>query len=239
MFVNYAHRGASEYAPENTIPSFDLGITMLANGIETDLQMTKDGKIVIFHDDVIDNKSNATGKISDYTYEELLKIDFGSWKDEKFAGTQIVLFEDFAKKYMCLDLTFAIELKEAGIEKEALEIMKKYANMDNVYVSSFKYEALENMHAVDPTVKLTWLVKDDITEENLAGLKKIGGTQISPRATLITPAGVELAKKHGVAIRLWGVKDPELMEEVYKYDTDGMTVNFPDKLYELMQRCPK
>ena len=77
MFVNYAHRGASEYAPENTMPSFELGLTMGANGIETDLQETKDGKIVMFHDNTIDDKSNGTGAIADYTYEELLKMDFG------------------------------------------------------------------------------------------------------------------------------------------------------------------
>lgn len=77
-FINYAHRGASAYAPENTMSSFKKAIQLGANGIELDLQQTKDGKIVIFHDKVIDKKSNGKGKIEDYTYQELYKLDFGS-----------------------------------------------------------------------------------------------------------------------------------------------------------------
>ena len=94
-FVNYAHRGASAYAPENTISAFEKGIELGADGIELDLQKTKDGKIVIFHDSVIDNKSNGKGKISDYNYDELLKLDFGRWFNNQ--SEKIVLFEDLQK----------------------------------------------------------------------------------------------------------------------------------------------
>ena len=88
MFINYAHRGASEYAPENTMSAFDMALQLGANGIELDLQRTRDGKIVIFHDNKIDNKSNKKGKISDYTYQELLDFDFGSWFDLKYKDEQ-------------------------------------------------------------------------------------------------------------------------------------------------------
>ena len=99
MFINYGHRGACAYAPENTMSSFKKALELGVNGIELDLQKTKDNKIVIFHDDIIDNKSNGKGKIRDYTYEELLKFDFGSWFDIKYKGEKIVLFEDFAKEF--------------------------------------------------------------------------------------------------------------------------------------------
>ena len=239
MFVNYAHRGASEYAPENTMPSFELGLSMGANGIETDIQRTRDGKLVLFHDRAIDEKSNGTGAIADYTYEELLQMDFGAWKDERFAGTKITLFEDFAKKFLPLDLIFAIELKVQGIAADAIAIMKQYGNMDHIFVSSFLFEALEEARAVDPDVKLTWLIKDPINEENIARLKTINGTQISPRATLVDAEQIALAKRHGLTVRLWGVKDTDIMQQVYPLDTEGMTVNFPDCLTELMKASPK
>jgi len=89
-FVNYAHRGASAYAPENTMSSFKKAFQLGSNGIELDLQKTKDGKIVIFHDKEIDKKSNGTGKISDYTYNELLEFDFGSWFGKEFKNEKIV-----------------------------------------------------------------------------------------------------------------------------------------------------
>lgn len=124
MFVNYAHRGSSAYAPENTMISFRKALQLGANGIELDLQRTKDGKIVIFHDKNIDKKSNGKGKISDYTYKKLLDFDFGSWFDIKYKDERIVLFENFAKEFLSKNLTFAIELKQEGIEKDVLDIIK-------------------------------------------------------------------------------------------------------------------
>ena len=91
-FFNYAHRGASSYAPANTMSSFKKAFQLGSNGIELDLKKTKDGKLVIFYDKEIDKKSNGTGKISDYTYNELLELDFGSWFGKEFKNEKIVLF---------------------------------------------------------------------------------------------------------------------------------------------------
>jgi len=236
MFVNYAHRGASEYVPENTQIAFDLGLKMGANGIETDLQETADGRLVLFHDDTIDNKSNGTGAIRDYTYAQLLELDFGSWKSPEFAGTKIMLFEDFAARYFHLDLTFAIELKVMGIAQKALEIIERYNALDKVYISSFLYDALVEARTAHSTVRLTWLITDPIQEDNIAKLRAIEGTQISPCARLATAEGVALAKQNGLAVRLWGVSNPAIMEQVCALDTEGMTVNFPDKLTEYLNR---
>ncbi len=235
MFINYAHRGASEYAPENTMSAFDMALELGANGIELDLQMTKDGKIVIFHDNKIDNKSNKKGEIKDYTYQELLNFDFGSWFNLKYKGEKIVLFEDFAKKFLSKKMTFAIELKEEGIEKETLNIIKKYATHDNIYITSFKYKALENMRKIDSNIKLSWLIQEKINKNNIDKLLKISGTQICPKADNVTKDDIELANKSGLRVRLWGVLNEEIMENVYKFDIDGMTVNFPDKLKHLME----
>lgn len=235
MFINYAHRGASEYAPENTMPAFDKALQLGANGIELDLQMTKDGKIVVFHDSKIDKKSNKTGKISDYTYQELLGFDFENWFSLKYKNENIVLFEDFAKKFLSKKLTFAIELKEEGIEKETLNIIKKYATHNNIYITSFKYKALENMRKLDSDIKLSWLIEDRINKNNIEELLKIKGTQICPKANNVTKNDIELAKKNGLKVRLWGVLDEKIMKDVYKLDIDGMTVNFPDKLKHLME----
>ena len=191
MFINYAHRGASEYAPENTMSAFDMALKLGANGIELDLQMTKDAKIV--------------------------------------------LFEDFAKKFLPKKLTFAIELKEEGIEKETFNIIKKYATHDNIYITSFNYKALENMRKIDSNIKLSWLIEEKINKNNIDKLLKINGTQICPKADNVTKDDIELANKSGLRVRLWGILNEEIMENVYKLDIDGMTVNFPDKLQHLME----
>ena len=235
MFINYAHRGASAYAPENTMTSFRKALQLGANGIELDLQQTKDGKIIVFHDNEIDKKSNGKGKISDYTYKELLDFDFGSWFDLKFKNEKIVLFEDFAKEFLSKKLTFAIELKQEGIEKDTLDIIKKYAMHDDIYITSFNYKSLENMRKIDSNIKLSWLIKEKINKNNIDKLLKINGTQICPKADNITRDDIELANKSGLRVRLWGVSNEQIMERVYKFDIDGMTVNFPDKLQHLIE----
>lgn len=234
-FINYAHRGASAYAPENTMSSFIKGVELGANGIELDLQKTKDNKIVIFHDDYIDNKSNGSGRIEDYTYDDLYKFDFGSWFDKKFNGEHIVLFEDFAKKFLNKDLTFAIELKVEGIEKETLEIINKYKKHDNIYITSFLYEALQNIRNIDNKIKLSWLINEEINNNNIDKLLKINGNQICPEACLVTEEGIKLAKKNNLGVRLWGISTEEIMKKVCNLDIEGMTVNFPDKLTKLLK----
>ena len=235
MFVNYAHRGASAYAPENTMTSFRKALQLGANGIELDLQQTKDGKIVIFHDKNIDKKSNGKGKISDYTYKELLDFDFGSWFNLKFKNEKIVLFEDFAKEFLSKELTFAIELKQEGIEKDTLDIVKKYATHDDIYITSFNFNALKNVRMIDSNIKLSWLIEEKINEDNVSKLLKIKGSQICPNAEHASPSGIELANKSGLGVRLWGVFNEDIMRKVFNFNIDGMTVNFPGKLKELME----
>lgn len=235
MLINYAHRGASAYMPENTMLAFNKAIELEATGIELDLQKTRDGKIVIFHDEYIDKKSNGTGQIEDYTYNELLKLDFGSWFDNKYKGERITLFEDFAKDFLNKDLTFAIEIKVKGIEKETLEIIKKYATHDNIYITSFSYNILKNIREIDNTIKIGWLIKEEINENNLEQLLKIKGNQICPKATLVTKESISMAKQYGIGVRLWKVSDEDIMKKVYKLDIEGMTVNFPDKLNKLLR----
>lgn len=235
-FIIYAHRGASAYAPENTKVAFEKAIELKANGIELDLQKTKDGKIVIFHDDYIDKKSNGTGKIEDYTYQELLELDFGSWFNDKYKNEKIVLFEDFARDYLDKDLTFAIELKVLGIEKEILEIINKYKVHNNIYITSFLYEALANVRKIDSNVKLSWLIENRISKENIEEILRVNGTQICPRASLVTKEDIKIANNNGLGVRLWEIDNEEIMKKVYKLNIEGMTVNFPDKLIKLLDK---
>ena len=235
MFVNYAHRGASAYAPENTMISFRKALQLGANGIELDLQRTKDGKIVIFHDKNIDKKSNGKGKISDYTYKELLDFDFGSWFDIKYKDERIVLFENFAKEFLSKNLTFAIELKQEGIEKDVLDIIKKYTTHDDIYITSFNFNTLNNVRAIDSNIKLSWLIEDRINIDNISKLLEINGIQICPNAEDVTIEDIKLANKSGVRVRLWGVSNEDIMRKAFNFNIDGMTVNFPDKLKELME----
>ncbi len=235
MFVNYAHRGASSYAPDSTEPAFDLGIEMKANGIETDMHATADGEIVLFHNEMLDGRSSGTGELKNYTLKELKEMDFGSWKDEKFKGEKIMTLKEFADKYFSLDMTFALEFKARGCEEKVLEILSRYDCRNKIYLTSFQYDILENVRKLDKDIRISWLVKS-FDQSVLDRLKLINGTQICPEASKTEQADVDLAHANGLEVRAWGVADETLMVKMYNMNIEGMTVNFPDKLYELMNK---
>ena len=84
--MNIAHRGASGYAPENTMAAFDKALEMKADYIEIDVQLSKDGEVVLMHDAMIDRTTDGSGTVDDYTLEELKQLDAGSWFGPQFAG---------------------------------------------------------------------------------------------------------------------------------------------------------
>ena len=229
-FINYAHRGASEYTPENTFLAFYTGIYMGANGIETDVQMTKDGILVLFHDDTITRLTGQEGAIKDYTLQELKQFTFehNDYKDK------IVVFEEFLDKFSYRDLTFAVEIKQAGIEPQIADTIRKYQIVDKCVVTSFMFDSIRAIKAYAPELTVGYL-KKDVTDETIAKLKAIGGEEICPLAKELTPEKVEKWHNEGLNVRAWGVVNEDLMQKVYDCGADGMTVNFPDKLTEYIR----
>lgn len=230
-FINYAHRGASEYMPENTLLSFYTGISMGANGIETDVRRTKDGVLVLFHDNTITRVTGEEGSIADYTLEELQQFTV---KKDGFED-KIVPFEEFLQKFSWRDLTFAIELKEDGTEEEVAELIRRYNAVEKTVVTSFHFEYIQKIKAYAPELRVGWLTKE-ITEEKLEMLKEIGGSEICPMASTVTPELVEYWHSLGLNVRAWGVTKSEYMRQVYDAGADGMTINFPDWLTRYIER---
>lgn len=230
-FINYAHRGASEYTPENTLLAFYTGIYMGANGIETDVQKTKDGVLVLFHDDTLERVTGEKGSIADYTYSELRKFDV---KKEKFSD-KIVSLEDFFGKFAFRNITFAIELKNSGYEKEVEELISKYKIIKKCVVTSFRLECLKKIKEINPEITTGYLSFDD-DDETFQKMKNAGVNEFCPEARLITKENVEKWHKDGYSVRAWGVTDESLMRRVYDAGADGMTVNFPDKLCAYMNK---
>lgn len=231
-FVNYAHRGASEYAPENTFISFYTGLFMGANGIETDVQMTKDGVLVLFHDDTVTRLTGAEGRVSEYTLEELQAFTF----EKNGLRDKIVVFEDFLRQFAFRDITFAIGIKQLGIEKEVADMLRKYDMRKKTVVTSFIPEAIQTLKKYAPEFRVG-LLKNGVDEETLRFLKGIGAEEVCPYSQEITRGKVDTWHKQGFNVRAWGVDNEYWMRHVYDCNADGMTVNFPDKLCEYIRSC--
>ena len=236
-FVIYAHRGASEYYPENTLSSFAAGVDMGADGIETDVQISKDGVLMIYHDDFMKEKTGFEGSICDYTYEELRNARVKNAKHGR--EDCLMTFEDFLKYFAWRDLTLAIELKVTGIGALVIDMLKRYDALEKTIVTSFIYEALVECYEYDKSVKLGWLYKA-ASPEVFEKLAAINAYQACPKASDITEADIAAYKKAGLVCRAWGISDTDVMKRAVEIGVDGgMTVNFPDKLIAYMEENAK
>jgi len=225
QFVNYAHRGASEYLPENTFLAFYTGLYMGANGIETDVRRAKDGTLVLFHDNTLERVTGETGSVEDYTFEELqaFSVQKNGYRD------RIVAFEDFLRHFAFRDLTFAIELKGEGVEKDTADLIRKYQMEKKCVVTSFHLEYLRNLRAYAPELRIGYLTST-VDDDLLKALIALDVDELCPKASMMTEELVHTWHRMGFRVRAWGVSDVARMENAYQSGADGMTVNFPDVL---------
>lgn len=230
--INYAHRGASEYAPENTMSSFYLGLLQGANGIETDVQRTKDGVLVLFHDDTLDRVTDASGKVSDYTLAELKKIKVTGDCTTGFYD-YIPTFEEFLKVFSAYNISFAIELKHQGLEADVLELAEKYGIMDRMTVTSFNFEYIKRIKEINKNARVGWLIVCP-DENDMKKLLEIGGEEMAVKAEDTTDDLVARLRGAGLGVRAWGLFSRDLMKEMCRLKVDGMTVNFPNRLFEYL-----
>ena len=231
-FINYAHRGASEYYPENTLSSFYAGIDMGALGIETDVQKTKDGVLVLFHDDNTKRVTGLDSAVSHLTYEELMTLTVTNPKTGR--QDKILTLDDFIKYIAYRDLTYAIEIKQKGI---SVEVMKRLADAglrDRVTITSFIYEELEAAKDADMGFRLGWLYWGKTDSARIEGLRAIGAYEACPKIADLTEHELMLIYESGFACRAWGANNEELMRRAVDMGTCGITVNFPDKLTEYL-----
>ena len=227
QFVVLAHRGASEYCPGNTMLSFYTGVYLGAPGIETDVRRTKDGTLVLFHDATLEKAMGQLGSISDYTLEELK----GFAMEKNGLRDYIPTLEAFLEAFGRMDQTFAIELKDSEIEDDVVALIHRYGLEKKAMITSFHLEYLQKVHALDPALKLGYLVRAGLIDEALlATLKESGIDTLCPRVPDILPENTHYWHRLGFRVRAWGVTNEEDMRQVYDNGADGTTVNFPDKL---------
>jgi len=236
-----AHRGASAYAPENTLASFYKAIELGAQGIETDLQKTKDGVIVLFHDSVLDRKSDKKGAVADHTWAELREADVGSWFSPRYKGERLITFEQFLIFFGRRDLLFVIELKPLFTHSEMGEIIRlidEYGARKKTTITSFLFDNLKTARDVDRDIRIGYVLNKKIDNGVIQQLGSIDGRQLYPPAELITPDQVKLAHNHGLEVNAWGIQNVEIMNNMLALGVDRIIIDFPDKLIEELKIRP-
>lgn len=228
MLQVIGHRGASSYAPENTFPSFDLALEMGADGLETDIQATQDGVLVLIHDRRVDRTTNGSGAVNESTWADLGALDAGAWFAPRFAGTRIPTLEAFLARYAGRT-GLALEIKAPGVEAGVVDALRRYDLGTSLTLTSFNWESVIAVRELAPALRVSWLTRT-FDPEAIERVRAAGMVQICPKATEITPELVDLAHREGLEVRAWGLADEALMVRVVESGADGTSINFPDVL---------
>jgi glycerophosphoryl diester phosphodiesterase len=187
-FMVIAHRGASAYAPENTVAAFDLALQMGCRHLELDVDLSRDGHIVVMHDDTVDRTTNGTGPVGSQTLAELRALDAGAWFGGQFTGERIPTFAEVLARYQGrVHLHTELKGRAAHLASGTADLMRQYGMMEHVTVTSFQQPRLAEIRAYAPELPTGWLVRE-VGDGTIAQAQALGLTQICPRANTVTPA---------------------------------------------------
>nr|WP_245837362.1 glycerophosphodiester phosphodiesterase [Virgibacillus phasianinus] len=237
QMVNIAHRGASGHAPENTMVAFEKAFEMKADYIEIDVQMTKDGKLVIIHDTTVDRTTDGTGNVGDFTLNELQQLDAGSWFGKEFAGVKIPTFKEVLDAYRG-KIGILIELKSPelypGIEEKVAEVLKTY-HMDKpsnnkIIIQSFNHESVQISKALLPNVPhgvLAGLSWADVTDEQLAEFATYAD-YFNPNMNIVSSNLVNRVHDKGMKIYPYTVRTQRQANNLFELKVDGIITDFPE-----------
>jgi glycerophosphoryl diester phosphodiesterase len=228
------HRGAAGLAPENTFAGFDLALAMGVDGLETDVQRTKDGKLVLFHDDRLDKTTNGTGVLQETSWQDVQQLDAGSWFDAKYAGERIPLLIEALERYGTRT-QFDLEVKQTGIEHEVLSVVEQLRLLGRVTFTSQDFPTLCNIKERNPLARVGYIT-GDVSEENVTSVVEARIQVLCPRAEKITRQSVEYWHSLGLFVRACGKRNTELMRNAISAGVDGMTFDFPDVLLRELGR---
>ena len=235
-----AHRGLSARYPENTLLAFEKALELPIDAIEFDLHPTRDGKIVVTHDDKLDRGSSGTGPVRDKTLAELKQLDFGAWKSPEFAGTRIPEFRELldlvdAKRP---ELFLCVELKEndPACAKMVLEALRERNRLHNCSIISGHPQMLEfadnfekdlQIHGFEPRA-----LQGEAKERYLRMIRRIGIWMND-----ITAEKVEFYHSRNIRIDVWAPDTPEDFERIRALDVDFFTTNAADVITRAAGRC--
>ena len=229
----FGHRGASGYAPENTIEAFRLAAEMGADGVELDVQMTRDGELVVAHDETVDRVSNGSGRIAGMTLRELKKLRFNRMHPE-YGEAEIPTLKEVFELLKPTTLDINIELKNSlidypGLEKRVIDLVGAAFDPERVIFSSFNHASMLRVKAIDPRLVCGLLYEASLIEP-WAYAVQLGMDALHPQyAEVITPGGnCRKAHEAGVRVHTWTVNEPEVMRKVMEEKADILITNYPD-----------
>ncbi len=227
-----AHRGASGHRPENTLPAYELAIAQQADMIEIDLHRTRDGAIVITHDEELEG-IGGSGEIADRTLAEVRALDAGQ-------GHRVPVLSEVLDGFAAR-IAFNLELKQStrgpyrGLEAATLAEVEGRSLLAGTLFSSFYDPVLRALRELSPAARIALLISRRFPQQWLERAKSLGAEAVNPEQPLVDRELVEVAHAEGLAVYVFTVDAEAEMRRLLDLGVDGLFTNLPDRMVRLLK----
>lgn len=229
----FAHRGASGQYPENTMLAFEKGIEAGADGIELDVQLTKDGRIVVIHDERLDRTTSLKGFVKDTAYDVIMTANGAAGHDQTYSDIKVPLLEDVLSWAEKKNFLINIELKNSvvryeGMEEKVLEAVKRFNIEERVILSTFNHESLALCARLAPHIERAALTSDVLYQADRY-ITSIPASGYHPKLNSpgTTDEVLKRMRNNSIKVRPYTVNRPEDMKRLIEAGADGMFTDFP------------
>ncbi|MDE1439635.1 glycerophosphodiester phosphodiesterase [Bacillus sp. C1(2022)] len=233
----FAHRGASGTFPENTMAAFKHAAAIGADGIELDVQMAKDGRLVVIHDEKLDRTTSLKGYVKDLTYEEIKHGDASHRFAEKTGSVPVPILEEVFEWAADAEFLLNVELKNSiiryeGMEEKVMSMIEAYDLQDRIILSSFNHESLALCHRLNPSIELAALYMDVIYKPE-EYIEMIPASGFHPYRRSMSDDTIKNAHLKEKAVRPFTINRGEEMKKLIAAGIDGFFTDFPEKALKL------
>jgi glycerophosphoryl diester phosphodiesterase len=237
-----AHRGFSGGAPENTLAAFKKAIDLGVDMIELDVLLSKDGQIVVIHDDTLNRTTNGKGRVTDYTLDELKQLDAGSWFETQFSGEKIPTLKEvleLTRGQMLLN----IELKKGDLGRytmmdladRSLQEVEEVGMLNQVVFASFDPSAIDRILEKNPQIPVALIYNQSWTfPHEVTGGRSI--SVLSCSGKVLTETNISKAHQRGMKVIAWTLNTEEHMQHFLNMGVDGIVTDYPDRLIKILQK---
>ena len=235
--LSIGHRGASAYAPENTMAAFRKAYKLGADGVELDVQLSKDGRVVIMHDDRINRTTNGAGYVKDKTLNQLLEYDAGAWFSDEYKNERIPTLEelfDYAAGKMLVNVELKKSKQPEALVRAVKNIADKFQTCHDSLFTSFDLATVNAILTFMPNERCGLLI-DKYSHDIWEGAWSF----ISARTDLITPELVRISHEQNKGLVAWTANEEKDMKRLTEIGVERLITNYPDAAKKVQQSAKK
>lgn len=239
----FAHRGFSEIAPENTLSAFEKAMEAKADGVELDVHLSRDGQVIVMHDEKVDRTTDGTGWIKDLSLTELKQLDGGSWFHPSFENEPVPTLGEVLEVLAGFPVVINIELKNAmilypGLEERVISEIKRFGVKDRVILSSFRQESLSAVKKACPRIQTGALYVCEMVDPWVYA-KHLGVDAVHPHHLAVTAEMIDGCHRHGIKVHPYTVNEEKEMRRLIRAGADAVITDNPDRMRKLLSSMEK